>query len=255
MNPGQDEQRNKNAFAIQLPEQVKKIALYTGLVLTGALLMLLIMNWENKRPVGAHQLNALPEKSATLSPTLPKVMSDTSALAASPISEPDLPAEQSLAPVNKEHKRRGMATNNVLLNKDTTSKNQDSSNNKDDKNANPVADIKVKPPTIADISAKISLETNDYNVGVLGGIRNLKMTLQNRSTFVLDKVTVELKYLNPDGNIVKTEILYFQNVQPQDAAILQVNKSKRGVKVAYQITNIECMALSGRQTGLAKPGN
>ncbi len=56
----------------------------------------------------------------------------------------------------------------------------------------PVADMTVKLPTIADISSKISLEANDYNVGALGGIRNLKMTLLNRSSYMLDKVTVEL---------------------------------------------------------------
>ena len=254
-NQGQNEQRSKSAFAFQISKQVKKMALYTGLVLTGALLMLLIMNLKNKKSIVARQTKAQPEKHAAVAPGLPGFVNDTSAIAASPISEPVSLTEKNSVREVKEHKKRVRDTNNILLIAGATSANQDSSNNKNDKNVKPVADMTVKLPTIADISSKIGLEANDYNVGALGGIRNLKMTLLNRSRYLLDKVTVELRYLNPDGKIIKTEKLYFQNVQPQDITSLQVDKSKRGVKVEYQITNIECMAISGRQTGLADPGN
>jgi len=254
-NQGQNEQRSKSAFASQISKQVKKMALYTGLVLTGALLMLLIMNLKNKKSIVAQQTKAQPEKHAAVPPGLPGFVNDTSAIAASPISEPVSLTEKNSVREVKEHKKRVRDTNNILLIAGATSANQDSSNNKNDKNVKPVADMTVKLPTIADISSKIGLEANDYNVGALGGIRNLKMTLLNRSRYLLDKVTVELRYLNPDGKIIKTEKLYFQNVQPQDITSLQVDKSKRGVKVEYQVTNIECMAISGRQTGLADPGN
>jgi len=254
-NQGQNEQRSKSAFAFQISKQVKKMALYTGLVLTGALLMLLIMNLKNKKSIVDQQTKAQPEKHAAVPPGLPGFVNDTSAIAASPISEPVSLTEKNSVREVKEHKKRVRDTNNILLIAGATSANQDSSNNKNDKNVKPVADMTVKLPTIADISSKIGLEANDYNVGALGGIRNLKMTLLNRSRYLLDKVTVELRYLNPDGKIIKTEKLYFQNVQPQDITSLQVNKSKRGVKVEYQVTNIECMAISGRQTGLADPGN
>jgi len=254
-NQGQNEQRSKSAFAFQISKQVKKMALYTGLVLTGALLMLLIMNLKNKKSIVARQTKAQPEKHAAVAPGLPGFVNDTSAIAASPISEPVSLTEKNSVREVKEHKKRVRDTNNILLIAGATSANQDSSNNKNDKNVKPVADMTVKFPTIADISSKIGLEANDYNVGALGGIRNLKMTLLNRSRYLLDKVTVELRYLNPDGKIIKTEKLYFQNVQPQDITSLQVDKSKRGVKVEYQVTNIECMAISGRQTGLADPGN
>ena len=254
-NQGQNEQRSKSAFASQISKQVKKMALYTCLVLTGALLMLLIMNLKNKKSIVARQTKAQPEKHAAVAPGLPGFVNDTSAIAASPISEPVSLTEKNSVREVKEHKKRVRDTNNILLIAGATSANQDSSNNKNDKNVKPVADMTVKLPTIADISSKIGLEANDYNVGALGGIRNLKMTLLNRSRYLLDKVTVELRYLNPDGKIIKTEKLYFQNVQPQDITSLRVDKSKRGVKVEYQVTNIECMAISGRQTGLADPGN
>src|SRR6185437_4689360 len=70
-NQGQNEQRSKSAFAFQISKQVKKMALYTGLVLTGALLMLLIMNLKNKKSIVAQQTKAQPEKHAAVPPGLP----------------------------------------------------------------------------------------------------------------------------------------------------------------------------------------
>ena len=254
-NPGQREQRNKSVSAIQIPEQVKKIALYTGLVITGALLMLLIKNLGSKRPAVVQQTKMLPEKSAASTTTLPKVLKDTSAIAAANITEPDPLTEKSSFTAMKERKRLVTATNNIPQETDATTETPDSSSNNGEKNTKPVTEIKAKPVTIEEISSKIALETNDYTVGAFGGIRNLTMTLQNSSRYMLDKVTVELKYLNPDGNIIKTEQLYFQNVRPQDAASLEVGKSKRGVKVEFQVTNIECKALTSSQPGLTNSGN
>ncbi len=131
----------------------------------------------------------------------------------------------------------------------------DSSNNSGEKNTMQAPEIKVKPVTIKDISSKIALEANHYTVGAFGGIRNLTMTLKNGSKYMLDKVTVELKYLNPEGNIIKTEQLYFRNVRPQDAASLEVDKSKRGVKVEYRVSNIECQSLTSPQPSLTDPRN
>ncbi|MGH2563937.1 MAG: hypothetical protein ACRDE5_05460 [Ginsengibacter sp.] len=254
-NPQQGELRNKSTFAIQLPGGIRKIAVYTGLVLTGALLMWLKMNLGSKRPAVVQQTKALPVKSAVPNPGSVKAINDTSTIAASNITEPESPAEKNSVTSIKEQKRRVTATNNMLPQTDATIAASDSSNNKNEKNTKPVSDVVIKPVTIADISSKIALETNDYHVGAMGGIRNLKMTLQNGSGYLLDKVTVELKYLNPDGNIIKTDQLYFQNVGPQDAAVLDIDKSKRGVKVEYKITNIECKAINSLQPGLADHSN
>ncbi len=69
-NPGQSGQRSKGAFAFQLPEQVKKMALYSGLVLTGALFMLLIMNLKNKKSIAARQTKVQPEKNVAVPSSL-----------------------------------------------------------------------------------------------------------------------------------------------------------------------------------------
>ena len=123
-NPEQREQRKKNVFAIQLPEQVKKMVLYAGLVLTGALLMLLIKNLTSKRPDAVQQTKAPPGDSAAASiATLPGVLKDTVAIAAGNIAAPDTLTEKSSATAMKEQKRQVTTSENIPLKTDATTRN------------------------------------------------------------------------------------------------------------------------------------
>jgi hypothetical protein len=65
------------------------------------------------------------------------------------------------------------------------------------------------------------------------------MTLQNDSKYLLDAVTVELKYLNLDGVTVQTEQIVFRSVEPGQPETMAVKKSRRGMKVKYRVTKIE----------------
>lgn len=251
----QREQQNKRVSIIQLPAQIKKIAFYICLMLTGALLTLLIMNLKSERPDFVQHEKVLPIKSTTPVITLSKVVIDTSTIYAANIIKPNLFTEKNSVTTSGEQKRKVMAINNILPKKVATTETRDSSKDSSKQNTKPVTNLILKPVTIEDISSKIALEANNYNVGTFGGIRNLKITLQNGSKCLLDKVTIELKYLNPDGNVIKTEQLYFQNVQPQNEASLAIDKSKRGVKVEYHVTNIECKELTSSQPPMPDHGN
>jgi len=92
---------------------------------------------------------------------------------------------------------------------------------------------------VENIASKLQLKLNEYTVAAFGGIRNLKMTLQNNSPYLLDNVKVELHYLNPEGTVVKTETIDFNSVQPGSEATVAVKRSTRGVKLDYKITRIE----------------
>jgi hypothetical protein len=244
-NPVQKEHRIKSVFAIHLPEHVKKIAFYTGLVLTGALLMILIQNFGSIRSLVLHQKMPPPEKSSASTATIPASLNNNST--PTNFEDAKLLTENSSVTPKKEQKKPVPVTQNIAPKTNAKLDSQDISNNNGEKNPNSVAEINAKPVSIEDISSKIALKANDYKVGLLGGIRNLTMSLQNDSRYMLDKVTVEVKYLNPDGKVISTEQLYFQNVQAGNEASLQVNKSKRGVNVDYMITNIECKALTSHK--------
>jgi hypothetical protein len=244
-NPRQKEQRVKSVYAIHLPGHVKKIAFYTGLVLTGALLMVLIQNIGSKRAVVLQQEIHTPERNSSSTAPIPSALNNNNT--STNFEDRTHLLENSSGTAKKVQKRPVTDTNNILPKADAKSDTQNTSNITGEKNARPVMEISTKPSSIEDISSKIALKASDYKVGLLGGIRNLTMTLQNDSRYLLDKVTVELKYLNQNDKIIDTEQLSFQNVQAGNASSLQVNKTKRGIKVEYQITKIECKELTGHQ--------
>ena len=109
------------------------------------------------------------------------------------------------------------------------------------KNTDPITEPKtsIKNVTPESIKSKVTLSANDYNMGSFGGIKNLELTLANGSSYLLDKVTVEINYLNPEGNTVNFDKIFFQSINPGDIAVVPVKKSKRGVKIEYKIIKIE----------------
>jgi len=90
-----------------------------------------------------------------------------------------------------------------------------------------------------DLKKLVSINANDYLRGVFGGIRNLELTIHNRSKIPLDAVTVQLQYLKNTDQPIRTETVTFKNVNANGYATVRIPDSQRGMKVSYRITNIE----------------
>jgi hypothetical protein len=111
--------------------------------------------------------------------------------------------------------------------------------------------IEKKVP-VASINSQLLIKTNEYNVAAFGGIRNLLLTLQNNSGSFLDKVSVEVRYLNPEGEIVKKDIIDFKFVKPGEASTVAVKKSSRGVKVSYKVISVHTKELAAGNAAAAE---
>ncbi len=94
-------------------------------------------------------------------------------------------------------------------------------------------------PVHANLFKQVSVKSNKYKTGVLGGISNLQLELTNNSLVELHKVAIEIKYLGPEKRVVRTQTVYFENVQPGSHSTIEVPKSNRGVTVDYIITDIK----------------
>jgi hypothetical protein len=239
------EGKGKNLTEIKLSPQTKKIALYTGLVVAGALLMVVIKSFSSdKSPLVKMASQQEPVTIAAKMTSMDDLETDSVAIPES-YETANLPAEEATStesankqpltvtnnkppapatkPIKVQEKIEAVAKNEIL-----------------EKNTSPVSETTIaKPIATGDIASQLTLTANDYNVGSFGGIRNLKMTLQNDSNYLLDKVMVEIQYLNPEGIILKTDTIIFQSVPPGDKATIGVEKTKRGVKVGYKIVRIE----------------
>lgn len=239
------EGKGKKLIELRLSPQTKKVALYAALVLSGALLMLIIKSFSsNKQTV----VNTAPltEPVAIAQAATPIAEYETDS-AASPESYEAvaMPVEETILT------EPGKQPASVLVRKTVSAvtpvstrqeKIETIENNTpgEEKNNRPEVEAKASKPISADdIAPQLTLTANEYIVGSFGGIRNLKMTLQNDSRFLVEKVTVEIQYLNPEGIIVKTDNIVFKSLSPGDKSTIAVEKTKRGVKVGYKIVKID----------------
>jgi hypothetical protein len=115
--------------------------------------------------------------------------------------------------------------------------------------------LKENKTSIADNDSKdlkklVSVNANDYLRGVFGGIRDLKITVSNRSKYILDAVTVQVQYMKVTNQPLKTETITFKNVNPNDAETIKLPDSQRGMRVTYHITNIESKQFQKNTAGL-----
>ncbi len=93
----------------------------------------------------------------------------------------------------------------------------------------------------------VSLEANDYKVKILGGINNLKLTVENNSDVLLGDVSIQVDYLKPNDEVIHSEKILTKNIKPQDSKIIDVPSHSRGVKVKYKIITLNGDAIDSTE--------
>ncbi len=222
--------RSKKGISFELLKKYRQPVIYVCLLLTGAGVALFFRNTDNKNEI------VLPQ---TIQQSIPSPSSEpiqdepTEVAAILPIKT----EEQQLTPDDAQLSIASEKTKDPSIKKNAPKQPDDNlpstqSTEKSEKNNSPATEnTRAKPVTTEIISSKLTIHANDYVVGSFGGIRNLEVTLQNNSSYLLDKVTVTVDYLNPEGIIIKTENIYFQSVHAGEKETVPVKKSKRGVKI------------------------
>jgi hypothetical protein len=94
---------------------------------------------------------------------------------------------------------------------------------------------KTKP---VNIKQQLKLKSNEYKVGLFGGINGLQLTVFNTSPHFVDRVLVALDYLRPNGVVVQSENILFSSIKAKGAQTITIPGSNRGVKVRYKILKV-----------------
>lgn len=106
----------------------------------------------------------------------------------------------------------------------------------------PAVDSVEKAPPKAekpkDIKKLVRVKGTDYKVGLLGGIKDLELTVYNGSNHLVEQVVVVVEYLKPKGEVVHKEHYTVRDIKPFKSKVIPVPSSNRGVKVKYRILNI-----------------
>jgi len=89
------------------------------------------------------------------------------------------------------------------------------------------------------INRLVNVKANNYKQRAFGGVMNLELTVNNDSRFELDKVMVELVYLKPSEQPIKTETIVFSSIEPNGSKTLKIPDYLRGIKVSYRVMEIE----------------
>jgi hypothetical protein len=88
------------------------------------------------------------------------------------------------------------------------------------------------------LSELVDIEMKGLKVGILGGIKEFDLVVKNNSDVSIDQVVVELKYIQSNKKIFKTEMLEFNDLAAQSRQMVEVPKSARGIKVESTIKSI-----------------
>ena len=109
----------------------------------------------------------------------------------------------------------------------------------------------VKPKTRpVNINRLVKVRANEYKQRAFGGVMNLELTVNNNSKFELDRVIVELQYLKPSEQPIKTERVVFNSIGANDSKTLKIPDYLRGVKISYRVTDIESSQYERQTAGL-----
>jgi hypothetical protein len=119
------------------------------------------------------------------------------------------------------------------------------------KSAEEIKPEPVKPKTRpVNFNRLVNVTANNYKQRAFGGVMNLELTVNNDSKYDLDKVVVELQYLKPSEQPIKTERIVFNAVEANGSQTLKIPDYLRGVKVAYRVTGIESSQYERQTAGL-----
>ncbi len=246
-SPYKNEKLEKTIFGIELPANIKRIAFYSCLIAAGAIIMLLIMTNDKKTKV-VLQPAPYPTEQVVAASNQPEVNeADTASSVTENFSDNAYQPPKELE-ISKEINNAKKETVNIKTPGKVIENSKETAQIKPAIKqipTEPVSELKEsKKIPVENIYDQLALKANDYNMGSFGGIKNLKMTLQNNSSYIIDKATVTINYLNPEGNTVNSEKINFQSISPGASSTIEVKKSKRGVKIDFQISKVESKELA-----------
>ncbi|MGC4100793.1 DUF4339 domain-containing protein [Ferruginibacter sp.] len=95
----------------------------------------------------------------------------------------------------------------------------------------------------SNISTYITAENNEYFSPTLGGIKNLKVTVSNKTDYLIDKVKVNIKYIKLSGEVWDTKLIEFNLLEPNTKLTKQIEDTERGTKVQLEIVEIKSSVL------------
>lgn len=103
----------------------------------------------------------------------------------------------------------------------------------------------------------IHVSLNNYKTGLLGGLKNIKVIINNDTEFPIDNATVLLQYFKSNGQLFKRNLVSLNNIQPKTSQEINAPDSRRGMKISVQFEQITSQEMNfcWNVNKKAEPGN
>jgi hypothetical protein len=93
------------------------------------------------------------------------------------------------------------------------------------------------------ITSYVTAERSEYQYSQLGGIYNLKISVNNNTNYLIDNVKVRVIYIKANGDIWDSRIIDFNLLSPHTKNTVKVADTERGTSVKYEIVSIKSSVL------------
>jgi hypothetical protein len=104
-------------------------------------------------------------------------------------------------------------------------------------------------PNYISVSTDVSMHPD------MEGIKNLTLTVNNRSDKLLDNVQVKVDYITANGKTYKSETVTLKNVEPNSAGTIAAPDSDKGICVKMEIVTIQAHSFDFCYSRGMKAGN
>ncbi len=84
----------------------------------------------------------------------------------------------------------------------------------------------------------VNVTANDYKRVAFGGIRNLELTVTNNSKYPIENVVVQLEYIKPSEETLRTENIHFRSIGANEHSTIRIPDTNRGIRVNYRIIQV-----------------
>ncbi len=100
-----------------------------------------------------------------------------------------------------------------------------------------------------------SVANSSYGIGFLGGIKDLKVVVTNRSDYPLDEAVAKVTYIKANGEVWKTKLITVNGVPAHDSKEQSVPDVGRSKKVAVSLQKLISKKLKFTYTAGKKVAN
>ena len=88
---------------------------------------------------------------------------------------------------------------------------------------------------VSEAVRQLSVETIGARVGLFGGIKGLSIQLENPSPIAFHKVHVRVRYVKENGDVFKTAVVTFDQVEPYATVTKRAPDSPRGTRFSAKV--------------------